>query len=659
MRRPSLRTCLLATLLAALLPVMAVAALLVWRAGADAREAAQQRLQEANRTAAQLVDAELTLRIDSLRMLLQHLQPDQQAPAALAAGLRDAAPYVGAPLRIEWVPPGAADAPQPGVEGIPYLAARAVLRGDAAVSRLVALGVDQPLSVAVAVPGSAAPDGRVPVLVAVFEPRRLVTALQHSPASPGSTLLMAVVDGTGRVVARTRGADDLVGALVPHWPTVRDHPSRQGMAEVHTLEHEEEILAFQHLEAVPDWVAVTGDSAANIHGPWQQGLASLVAGMVAACGLTLWLGMRFSRALLEPIQALARQARSLVDADRGMLPLSLSPVASRIHELHVLCDSLRNAGAALAHRMRAERAVTEALRLSERRHRMLASAGALVLWRMDPQGVLVEVMGYRKLTGRSHRDALGTAWLRQIHREDRLQVLRACRLALRNGALVDLEFRVLAAQGPAHWVRARGTCIRDDQDRVLEWTGVLEDIQERRLAQAQALHMARHDMLTGLPNRVLFHDRLDQLAARAARGRPGALLLLDLDRFKQVNDNWGHATGDALLRQVAQRLQALVRSGDTVARLGGDEFAIVLDSLVQPIDAERLAERVVRRLGEPYALGTHTLVTGASVGVVGVHAGASDPEQLLHDADIALYRAKALGRGRYCVHGPELVSRVA
>lgn len=657
MRNPGLRTCLLSTLLAALLPVVAVAALLVWRAGAQAHEAAQQRLLQANRMFAQLVDAELNLRLDSLRLQLQRLQPGLQAPDVLAAGLRDAALPVGAPLRIEWVPPGAKDAPRPGVEGLPYLAARAALGGKAAVSRLVALGVDQPLSVAVAVPGTAAGDGRVPVLIAVFEPCRLLTVLRHPHAASGSPRLMAVVDGTGQVVACTGGADERVG-LVPHWPAVRKHPSREGLVQVQTQDGGE-ALAFRYLEAAPQWVALSADPAYDVLWPWRRWLAYLTAAMVVACSITLWLGLRLSRVLLDPIQVLARQALSLAEADRGLPPLHLQPVASRIHEIQVLGDSLRNAGAALAQHMRAERAATEALRLSERRHRLLASAGALVLWRMDPQGVLIEVMGYGRLTGRSRRDALGTAWLRQIHPKDRLQVLRACRLAGRNGAPVDLEFRVLSARGPAHWVRARGTCIRDEHKRVLEWHGVLEDIQERRLAQARTLHLAHHDMLTGLPNRVLFHERLGQLAARAAHGRPGALLLLDLDGLKRVNDNWGHAAGDALLRQVAQRLQSLVRSGDTAARLGGDEFAVLLDSLVQPGEAESLAERVIRRLGEPYALGAHTLVSGASVGVVGVHAGATDPEQLLRDADIALYRAKAMGRGRYCVHGQEVVSCVA
>jgi diguanylate cyclase (GGDEF)-like protein len=159
--------------------------------------------------------------------------------------------------------------------------------------------------------------------------------------------------------------------------------------------------------------------------------------------------------------------------------------------------------------------------------------------------------------------------------------------------------------------------------------------------------MALHDALTGLPNRALLADRLEHaLTLRARRQTQLALLLLDLDRFKVVNDSLGHGAGDQLLRHVAEQLEDVVRTGDTVARLGGDEFVVVLENVNSAAEPSEVAARILRKLSEPVTIGGSDIVVGASVGIV-IPEGDEEPETLLRHADLAMYRAKAHGRGRH------------
>jgi diguanylate cyclase (GGDEF)-like protein len=186
------------------------------------------------------------------------------------------------------------------------------------------------------------------------------------------------------------------------------------------------------------------------------------------------------------------------------------------------------------------------------------------------------------------------------------------------------------------------------------WLVTFEDITERRVAADRITHITHHDALTGLPNRVLFHTRLGEAVARSRRGESCAVLYLDLDHFKAVNDTLGHPIGDLLLREVTQRLQTQIRETDTVARLGGDEFGIVQSSVNQPEDATALAARLVNVLGAPYDLGGHQVLVGTSIGIALVPTDGEDPDQILKHADMALYRAKAEGRARFRFFTPDM-----
>lgn len=191
------------------------------------------------------------------------------------------------------------------------------------------------------------------------------------------------------------------------------------------------------------------------------------------------------------------------------------------------------------------------------------------------------------------------------------------------------------------------------------WVATYEDITERRAAEAKIAHMAHHNALTGLPNRVLFHERLEQEMGRLERqGGWLALLCLDLDHFKNVNDTLGHPVGDLLLQAVAQRLRACVRESDTVAHLSGDEFAILQPGPDQPLAAQALAERIVRVLGAAYDINGHRVVVSASVGISLAPADGYNPDDLLKKADVALYRAKARGRSCFSLFEPEMETQL-
>ena len=184
------------------------------------------------------------------------------------------------------------------------------------------------------------------------------------------------------------------------------------------------------------------------------------------------------------------------------------------------------------------------------------------------------------------------------------------------------------------------------------------DITERKRAEARVAHMAHHDALTGLANRVLLRQRMDEALARARRtGKGAAILYIDLDNFKSVNDTLGHSHGDLLLQRVAERIRAALREGDTAARLGGDEFAIIQNDVADPAEVSALARRLVAELAEPFDIMGHQAVIGASVGIALAPGDGDDADKLFKSADLATYRAKADGKGAFRFFEAEMDAR--
>jgi diguanylate cyclase (GGDEF)-like protein len=190
------------------------------------------------------------------------------------------------------------------------------------------------------------------------------------------------------------------------------------------------------------------------------------------------------------------------------------------------------------------------------------------------------------------------------------------------------------------------------------WVGIHQDVTEATKAEAQINHLAHHDALTGLPNRMLFKTRLEESLKHVPRGEQVAVLCLDLDHFKAVNDTLGHPIGDKLLEVVARRLTECVRETDTVARLGGDEFAIIVSGGAEPERVTSLASRIIEVIGQSYGIGGHQVMTGTSIGIALAPIDGTTPDELLKHSDLALYRAKADGRGVYRFFEPAMDARM-
>ena len=253
------------------------------------------------------------------------------------------------------------------------------------------------------------------------------------------------------------------------------------------------------------------------------------------------------------------------------------------------------------------------------------------------------------MVGRAEAAVLGKGLEQFIHAEDHASVANA----LAHGEPHEIVFRILNSFGEWRHVEAHISDLRGDRNvRGLVLNG--RDVTERVRLEEELTHQAFHDSLTGLANRALFGDRLDQALARSERSRERlAVLIVDLDGFKQVNDSLGHGAGDELLEEVARRFAGVLRQGDTLARLGGDEFALVLDGANEAA-AVAAAQRLLDRLSEPVHIAGRELALGASIGIVVHPGGPGEREDLVRRADVAMYAAKEAGRGRYEVFQYEM-----
>jgi diguanylate cyclase (GGDEF)-like protein/PAS domain S-box-containing protein len=236
-----------------------------------------------------------------------------------------------------------------------------------------------------------------------------------------------------------------------------------------------------------------------------------------------------------------------------------------------------------------------------------------------------------------------------VHPDDLKHVMAQIFAVLKGAVpLYRSEFRLSHRSGDWIWVRAIGRVVdRDGTGRAQRVAGTYSDISNEKAAEGKLRRLAELDGLTGLPNRTLFNHRLEEAIARANAGKPMALLFLDVDHFKTVNDTHGHESGDEVLKVCAARMQSVVRKSDTVSRLAGDEFTIILEDISDLRDAERVARKLVETLRRPIALSTRSLAITVSIGIALHVRGEDDPAALLRVADAALYEAKHRGRDGY------------
>jgi diguanylate cyclase (GGDEF)-like protein/PAS domain S-box-containing protein len=271
--------------------------------------------------------------------------------------------------------------------------------------------------------------------------------------------------------------------------------------------------------------------------------------------------------------------------------------------------------------------------------------------RVNP--ALCEMLGY------SEEELLSKTSSEVTHPDDlEKSKARTQQIMREGGSRYAIEKRYVRSDGRVVWVLLNVSLVRDPEGRPSHFVSQFQDVTGRRALEGRLRHQALHDPLTGLPNRTLFVDRLGQALGRTRRQRErqAAVLFMDLDNFKSVNDSLGHGVGDLLLVAVAERLKGCLRPEDTLARFGGDEFVVLLEGTESPDEAVRVAERIAEGFGDPFRLGDRELYASASIGIATGDARTKSPENMLRDADTAMYRAKDGGL-QYSLFDPGMHER--
>ncbi len=293
-------------------------------------------------------------------------------------------------------------------------------------------------------------------------------------------------------------------------------------------------------------------------------------------------------------------------------------------------------------------------RTSENRYALAARGAMDGLWDWNIERNVIDFsIRWKEMLGWKEED-IGRKveeWYRLIHPDDLERVQQEIQKHL-NGDTehFECEHRILHRDGSYRWVLCRALVFRDDGGKPSRMAGSQSDITKRKETEEQLLHNALHDALTGLPNRSMFMDLLGRLQHRALRRKETfAVLFLDLDRFKLINDSLGHSTGDRLLLAVSRRLEYCVRPGDIVSRLGGDEFTVLLNRIQSEEDVTSVAERIKEDLRAPYEIDGRRIYVTASMGIAISSSSYESPEEVLRDADIAMYRAKVQGSASFAI----------
>lgn len=379
-------------------------------------------------------------------------------------------------------------------------------------------------------------------------------------------------------------------------------------------------------------------------------------GGISAILLVLGVTLVVAGSLVRPIQSVTRAMRALA---RGEAHVDLRPseradeVGQMVDAIAVFKQKIENDNRLLAARegelvtqnMRFDAALnnmSQGLAMFDREHKLIVCNARY----REVYGLPVELAepGTRQAQILEHLIAAGIYAGGDAGDYMRSRIADAAQgrnadysIDLRDGRILSVSHRVMAEGG---------------------WVSTHEDITERRRVENRIAHMAGHDALTDLPNRSLFREQMEKALVETRRGEGLAVLYVDLDHFKEVNDTLGHPAGDELLRVVAARLKNCVRPIDTIARLGGDEFAVIRPGVARPDEVIAVAERIVNRLSEPYNVDGHEVLVGASVGIARAPGDGTSADHLLKNADMALYRAKADGRRTFRFFEPEMDARL-
>jgi diguanylate cyclase (GGDEF)-like protein/PAS domain S-box-containing protein len=333
--------------------------------------------------------------------------------------------------------------------------------------------------------------------------------------------------------------------------------------------------------------------------------------------------------------------------DGTVFPLEASLSRVRTEAGAMVVATLRD----ISERRRAE----ERMRLQELALEAATNAILIVDSRAPDYPIVHVNRAFETMTGYTAAEAIGIN-CRFLQGSDRDQPeLERVRSAIRSGESASVLVRNYRKDGTLFWNQLQISPVRSEAGTVTHFLGIQNDVTELKTYQTELEYRANYDALTGLANKNLFSDRLDQALGFAVRsGEQVALLYLDLDRFKNVNDSLGHSSGDALLKHVAQRIHECTRETDTVARLGGDEFAVVLATVDHASSAAAIAQEILQAVERPVTILEHEVFSSASIGICIYPTDGANAETLLKNADTAMYRAKASGRNQLCFYTEDL-----
>ena len=477
-----------------------------------------------------------------------------------------------------------------------------------------------------------APDGQlIGIVLSTIFADYFEQLFSHISLNDGSSF--ALFRNDSMLLARYPEAVPSIGMTFDHtenfnrWRAALDH----GVVRLtSTIDGKDRMIAAHSVAHYPLMITVT-NTMDEVLGPWREearafGSVTVFLGLLIAAAVGLAIRSMRSNALLEAANAAKHQAEA----------------AQELAEARFCLE-----------RERAD--ATELLRTQSLRFDIALSNMLQGLLMFDHAGnLLVANLRFNQMFGLAD-DALKegmtysevtdcVAAVGNVSAADMQEIRK------RRADLLDRNTRAVAT-----WSLSDGRVFTVTHQPMKEgWLATYEEITERIESQARIAHQARHDALTDLPNRVLFHEELEQALAHARRGRGLALHCLDLDQFKAVNDTLGHPVGDQLLQAVAERLRQATRETDTVARLGGDEFAIIQAPIDRPTEATGLAGRLNDLLDAPFDIAGHQIMIGTSIGIAFAPQDGTDPDQLLKCADLALYRAKQDGRGIYRLFQAEM-----
>ncbi|MEO8523328.1 MAG: diguanylate cyclase [Caldimonas sp.] len=481
-------------------------------------------------------------------------------------------------------------------------------------------------------------------VISVATSLQTLPRLLDSDASLPAGAVVSLIDADGRVLSRSVDPERWIGQPAPMDRALlqRRIAEGRGSAKTANLDGVTRIAGFARARQMP-WLVYVGipvDTAlALANQNSRESLALGVVMLVVGLLLAAWVAARIA----QPLRQLSADARLL-----GEGHFEHRSQVRTGSEIGLLAHTLNRMAAALQER------IAEARRSEERLTLALESSDqSLFDWDLPGNRIYYSARASTLHGGPDQATETTPEAMRSlVHPDDLAGLLANLKDALASRTpIYEAVYRVRHHDGRWLWMRSRGRIVeRDATGRALRMVGTDYDVTEHKAAEDQLRQRAEFDALTGLPNRALFNDRLSSAIEHARRsGKAMALLFLDVDHLKGVNDSRGHGAGDELLKVVAQRLLASVRSVDTVARLSGDEFTVILEGLAAPADAEAVAMKLVEAMRSPMRLGGSLVQVSTSVGLALLEPGDSDPASLLRRADEALYEAKRAGRDRYAI----------